>query len=346
MNINQRLLKETGPFLTDYECETFEIESLLCGNKRFVARQQNSVDLVNSIMSPHGKRHLFEYVYQLGQVEYTIRPLLIRQRDHVVHALLSFILGIYLNEKLVNFKLGSRVNCFQWELAGLLHDIGYPLEIANQAIMTPFFVNAQEIRNALGVRSLLGLRLVPVGLNHLTNHRTSLEIIQQQISRWDLAINARTEYRRSVNSGNINHGIVGSLILLNMIDAMYQKYNRTRESARVIDNGVDWNQDFFERDIVPACSAIFLHNLPVSCFSESKIEISRAPLAFLLKMSDSLQEWWRPSQENPRGYPSSNFDITMDQGKLIIKAKIPEEVKIKMRNEIALCLAAPNVEII
>lgn len=346
MNINRKLLKETEPFLRDYECETFEVESLLCGKKQFITRQQNAADLVSSIMSPHGKRHLFQYVHNLGQVEYAIRPLLGRQRDHVVHALLSFILGIYLNENLVKSRVGTRVDCFQWELAGLLHDIGYPLEIASHAIMQPIFTSANTFRKELGIRNSLGLRIVPVGLNHLTNRKKSLDLIQQQLSNWGLEINTKEEYRRSKNFGNVNHGIVGSLILLNLIDAMYQKYNPLGRHIKVSDNNVDWNQEFFERDIIPACSAVFIHALPASSFVDSKIEISRAPLVFLLKLSDSLQEWWRPSKENPRGYPSSRFNIAIKQGTLVVNAKIPEDVKKKMRNEISLCLADPNVEIV
>jgi len=346
MNINQKLLVKIKSYLDDYECELSEVKKLLCGRNQFEIRQQNAVALVESIMSPHGKRHLFKHVYQLGQVEYTIRPILRRQRDHVVHALLSFILGIYINEYFINSGAINRVDCFQWELAGLLHDIGYPIEIANQAILSPFFKDANKTKSDLGFKNSLGLRIVPVGLDHLTNHKKSLDLIQQQLNSWDLTINARTEYKRSINSNNINHGIIGSLILLNLIDAMYQRYNRKRVYNDVTDNGIDWNQYYFEKDIIPACTAIFLHNLPKTCFTQSKIEISKAPLAFLLKLADTLQEWERPSKDHPHGFPSSAFDIKIENHKLFLFAEIPEENKSKIRDEIAQSLADPNVEIV
>ncbi|MFA5451073.1 MAG: hypothetical protein WC231_03670 [Dehalococcoidales bacterium] len=346
MNINQTLLKEVQPFLEEYEVQYEEIEHILSEENSFNTRHKGTVGIVESIMRPHGKSHLFRCMQQLGNIEYTIRPLLNNQRDHVVHALLSFLLGIYLNEYFIKKHSGERVNCFQWEIAGLLHDIGYPLEIANRAIITPFFANANQIKQEHGIKNNLGFKVNLIGLEKLSGNKISLNVIQNQLDSWELIIDTKSEYDQMINSGDINHGILGSMILLNIIDAMYEFHNPRRSYDRTEKDEIDWNQQFFESDIIPACSAIFVHALPATCFTKSKIDLIKAPLAFLLKLSDTLQEWGRPSFENPSGYSPSCFDINVNNKAIYFKAKVPDETKKKMSDEISQCLSGSFVHII
>ena len=75
-----------------------------------------------------------------------------------------------------------------------------------------------------------------------------------------------------------------ALTILYLIDLMYKK-------------NACWNQDNFEKHIVPACSAIFLHNLEDVVFFNT-ITIDTAALPYLLKLCDELQIWQRPKKGN------------------------------------------------
>jgi len=96
---------------------------------------------------------------------------------------------------------------------------------------------------------------------------------------------------------------------------------------------------------VSACAAIYIHSLPGKCFDHSKIDRSRAPVAFLLKLSDALQVWERPSIKNPTGFAASLFDIEVVNGELRFRADIPKSEKDKINNEISSVLIAQDIRI-
>lgn len=139
--------------------------------------------------------------------------------------------------------------------------------------------------------------------------------------------------------------MISSLTILYIIDLMYQKYNPKRQYRDIYLDRVNWNQTYFESDVIPACSAIYIHNLPKRCFSIKKIDRSKASIAFLLKLSDCLQEWERPCKGNKTGFPSCKFDIRIDNNILIFYADIPDNIKDKIKGEISSYLITPDVKI-
>jgi len=135
-------------------------------------------------MTHHGKRDLYKHVAQLARVEYSTRELESSLRDHVVHAMLSFLLGIYINENLMK-QLHCDVNPFQWKLAGLFHDIGYPVQIATKYLLKEYIDKINEIKNDLGVPAPdVSFKVIPEGLDKLTYGANSLELIQNQLNNW------------------------------------------------------------------------------------------------------------------------------------------------------------------
>ena len=334
MGINSILLNKIKDFLVDYGCYEDEIERFLTGGWGFLRRQKEAISILEGIITSHGKEELLGPIVELARVEIGIRLLKPRARDHVVHALLSFLLGIYINEYVMKSS-GCGVGAFQWKLAGLFHDIGYPAAFAND-ILKPFSFQINTIKQNLGLEVPdVFFKVVPDGLDHLTSGVDSLQLIQQQLDNWGLAVNARLEYSEMLDSGEICHGIMSSLSVLYVVDLMYQKYNFSRRYQAIFDpNGSNWNQSIFETDVVPACSAIFVHNLPKRCFKDSKLNKQQAPLAFLLRLSDCLQDWDRPSAENPSGILNSKFKIDNRDGKLkftvtdhVCRSKIAREIQ-------------------
>lgn len=332
VNINDTLLSTIEPHLDNYGVKWFELHDFLNTTEHFLKRRQKAFVLIENIMTAHGKEPLLKSISELARIEYGIRKLKQKHRDHVAHAILSFTLGIYINEKFLYTK-GIHASPFQWKLASIFHDIGYPAEIEN-SLLREFDEKINEIRRLFGANDQNRYFItIPKGLENLTNKKNSLELIQKCLKKWGLRINAKKEYRGMVESGNINHGIISSLVILNAIDIMYQKNNLA--------------QYHFENDVIPACSAIYIHNLQPECFATAKIDRKKAPLAFLLKLSDCLQEWERPFFENLNGIPSTKFSIEIDiENQLILHAKISTAKKKKIKEEIFSSLVCPDVQIL
>jgi hypothetical protein len=343
VDINRTLLREIEPFLFKYDCELREVERILSPSGSYEyslsprllsERRIKVLNSISAVLEPHGKRHLFEHVSQLNRVENGVRTLVPRHRDHVIHALLCFLLGIYINEKYISARQANTVNSFQWEIAALFHDIGYPIEIAFKAIINPYF---QDL--GFNIQSILD------EFCELSKGQNSLTLIQEQVDKWSLSINVKSEYSNMLHLRKINHGIVSAITILKRVNTLYEKHNPNGDYNRTLsEDGVDWNQRYFLEDIVPACAAIFVHGLGKQCFQKRKLVLSKAPLAYLLKLSDSLQEWDRPSFR-AKYYPSSLFDIEVVDDRLIFTTNIPNDVKEKILTEITDCLKDPKVEL-
>ena len=344
MGINRNIFDAIEDVLCNYGCHGDEIRRFLTARWGFPRRQTEAISIVEKIMTSHGKKKLLRHVVELARVEQGIRQLEPWVRDHVVHALLSFLLGIHINEDLLK-PSDCAVNSFQWKLAGLFHDVGYPAQVARD-ILKPFTDQINRIKRDLGVAAPdVFFKVVPVGIDQLTNGARSLVLIQGHLDDWGLEIDASSEYDNMIESGRVCHGIISSLSVLYVIDLMYHKYNPDRKYQDISEpSGINWNQSYFENDVVPACSAIFVHNLPGRCFTTARLDRQRAPLAFLLRLSDCLQDWQRPSAGNPRGIPNSGFQIEIDGGRLVFSVA-DEGRRNKIASEIASSLLASDVEV-
>ena len=349
MNINDTLLDIVTQCSWEYSCWDDEIGHFLTSktSSTFIERQEEAIRISRSILKAHGKAELLGCLEDLAKVETNIRELEPWVRDHVVHALLTYILGIFVNEKFIKPSCGDPVNPFQWKLAGLLHDVGYPVEIA-QNLMKPFTTKLNDLRREFGATESVRFQVMPVRLNKLANKKDSLVLIQQQLEKWELSIDVAEEYSRMMKSGKVCHGIISALAVLNVIDSMYQCYNPERkyESTVPREQNLDYNQKYFDVDIVPACSAIFIHNLPPIAFSKTKIKCSKAPLPFLLNLCDCLQDWERPSLENHNGLPANLFDIQIKGGKIFFHADIPAKESLRLKQSIFDYLDTDRVQII
>jgi len=228
MSINQTLLIETEPYLNQYDCEQHEVKRFLSrldvyelprNHQPFQERKRTLVAAFSAVMEPHGKKHLFEHISQLGQIEDAYNNVDLNHRDHVIHALLTFILGIYINE-IYWGKIGNyTADKFQWEIASLFHDIGYTAQFANRTFQQYF----KYIKPTVS-----GAPFLPPRFHELSKRINGLDVIQRQLNIWNLAIDVESEYRRMFKESKMNHGIISSLTILKRIDALYQKKNPER----------------------------------------------------------------------------------------------------------------------
>lgn len=292
--------------------------------RMYEIRQQKAIAIIHKILEKNDKAGLMPEIAQLAEVERQTQELQPTSRDHVVHALNTFLLGEYIYKQFMDPVLSIYIEPFQWKICGLLHDVGYPLQIGARSLINPFINTINSIKRGLGSkRPDIVLNMQIIGLTDLGNNKNSFQLLQSCINNWDLEIDVRYEYDQMILSNNICHGILSALTVLYLIDLMYEEYNPTRTGGYYPGpNGSSFDQYYFENFVVEACAAIFIHNLPHRCFRERKISPIKAPLAFLLKLSDTLQEWERPFKGNLWGIKAENFEIVMENNNLVFRTEI------------------------
>ena len=348
MSINGTLLDKISIHSHEYEFERAELQNFIETND-FLEKQKNAICVIQNIMARHGKENFRRYLADLAKFECGIQTLKPTHRDHVVHSMFSFILGIAINEYFLK-PSNVCVDPFEWKLASLFHDIGYPIQVASD-LLKPFTGETNEIGKKFNSHNKnVNIKIIPEGFENLSNNENSFSLITNCLHKWDIQIDAEKEYNHMIDSGDIDHGIMSSLAVLNVIDLMYQEHNPERNYRDIKENGFNFNQQIFCNIVVPACSAIFIHNLDHNKF-EHKINCSKAPVAFLLRLSDCLQEWDRPSDEKPTGFSSDYFNIEFNGGDLILRIDIPYDDKnkiIKKINDEISCLdySDENIQIL
>lgn len=87
---------------------------------KFDKRQEKSLQLIRKILNIHGKEDIVKFLARLASIEPRIQEVQPWVRDHVVHAINTFLVGVYILEK-VNFPpfRGARFDYpFMWKLCG------------------------------------------------------------------------------------------------------------------------------------------------------------------------------------------------------------------------------------
>ncbi|MHA1280431.1 MAG: hypothetical protein ACTSQ8_24955 [Candidatus Helarchaeota archaeon] len=334
MHINTKILKEIKFDLRyDYSINiSTNLWKLFCnpltgffGNVSFCEfkkRQKVAESIIRSILGLHGKERVVSYALaQMVELENSIQELQPWVRDHVVHAINTFILGVYIL-KMVEFPVLSdtRFNYpFIWKLCGPTHDLGYPIEIGHN-IKSKFGNKINEILNDLdSISSRINFEVHPENLNFLSEEEDSNELIQQRLKEWGINIDIKVYYTWLEENNFTDHGVISALTQMKIIDAIYYKKNPKREKKDVILSNHNWNQENFDLDIVSSSAALFIHNISLKYKGFSnKVIFNQAPIAFLLFLCDTLQEWDRYS-EKQQIYSGNEFDIVCEDRKISVK---------------------------
>jgi hypothetical protein len=238
-----------------------------------------------------------------------------------------FLLGIFFNENLLRDKPASPL---EWKLAGLTHDVGYPLEIASK-VAKPYGDKLNDIAAELQASASKVTYRAPrlEGIENLTGGRNGLQLIQDRLNEWGIAIDAMEMYRERTQGSSVFHGVISALSVLWVLDLLFARWNPEKkyESVTRDDDNIDWNQTWFDNQNVSACAAIFLHNLDPRLCEKTPIDRHRAPVAFLLRLADTLQEWDRPSAKNPEGLPAELFDLEATSAGITYQANVEIETR-------------------
>jgi hypothetical protein len=334
-DIQEALGKRYSIYISQYEWKPFKEPLLMdrdgkINRKAFEERQNKAINIIENILDIHDKAVIVKFLGRLASMEPKIQQLQPWVRDHVVHAINTFILGAFILEKIKFPKFrGARFDYpFMWKLCGPTHDLGYPVEIA-QNIREPFAHEVNDILESIGSPSpKVQLEPYPENLDILCENRDANQIIQKRLTEWGLGINIKDYYTWLKNKDKTDHGVVSALAQLKVIEAKYYQANPKRKNKNIRQKLYNFNQKNFDLDIVSASSALFIHNIDLDYKGFSnKISFKVAPLAFLLFLCDTFQEWDRYTENRPV-YSGEQFDINCT--KKSISLTVPEELKEKV----------------
>lgn len=315
-------------------CDPFAIDAgdLRCfiETDDYRIKQGLALDMIRRSIRANAKVNVWDPLEKLAELERTITNLKAGPRDHIVHAMNLFILGIYINHEIFEKDVLPSVDPFQWKLAGLFHDNAYPVDIG--------LMLASKYSHYLGIDFEFSSRNLGVleKRKWFWFRENGFDLIQRRLSEWKLGIDVQRAHDQSPSC----HSIVGALGLLRLLDRLYQEHNPRRVRKERFRDHVDWNEKYFEEDIVSACSAIFIHNLDASWFRGAKIDPEVAPLAFLLKLCDALQDWGRHSESDDDGISAEEYDIDIVDRMIIYRAPTDREARIRS----ALCESLEGID--
>lgn len=230
------------------------------------------------------------------------------QRDHYIHSVNVFILGIciYSQNQKVRRAVSQEYNSsdyirkystdceeflFNWGIASLFHDIGYPIEIINNQMNKFIGFVAEGFQREIGPY----IEYKDFGKFNEFAHQESdaycsTGLMAECISgHLDVSYNTVKEKLDDFlgvmqNNGFVDHGFYSAIIVLRWYGEMLIPYPETK--------------NVFDCQIKNAATAIFLHNaykniMQKAPFNQGKLHIEKYPLAYLLILCDEAQEWNR-----------------------------------------------------
>jgi len=318
--------------------------------------QTVSEDLFSSVQN-------LDFVEQLRLYEDATGRLAQGYRDHLVHSVYVYLLGLLLHanwdsvrrawshayeEKPANWNVSFH---YYWALTALFHDCAYPVEICirslNNYLARVFAPQSSVSMVLLQLRDLDFPSLIPGGAyapeDPESDHALRM-ICRRLVAGAVFDCSARTaedlvrsRFLRSSAEGKIDHGLLGSLVLLRQWGTFCRK------------RGVPL--PLFLSHYGDAASAIFVHHLYDYFWSRevcpgAKLALTAHPLAFLLMLSDRLQQWGRreftdvdvDEAGDNQYYEGYNLQMDTDQ----LRLRVPGEKRQKVERAIESVLSVGN----
>lgn len=229
-----------------------------------------------------------------------------KQRDHYVHSVNVFLLGIRIWQRNPAFRkaaeayLEGQGKCsfsgveeeffFRWGMAALFHDTGYPVEITSNQVKK--FIGTVVADGTRSAGTYIGYQ-DEACLTTLTCNGEKLDFVAMLSRHMGETLGVDEELlektlagfiRDMQQGGHVDHGYYSALALL-------QHYG-------FMAGGSDSSRQIYQEAILDAACAILLHNyykhvLQKPPFSLPPLAADLHPLGYLLILCDELQEWNR-----------------------------------------------------
>lgn len=307
------------------------------------------------------KNPFTELIQKVNLFEKHAGVLLTKQRDHYVHSVLVFVLGLVVftaNKRFRNifselvlhntsypdvYSTRNEEFFYRWGIASLFHDVAYPLEITIKQAKRylEFISNYPEISG-----EQIGL---VVNLDNFDRF-TSLPCIAPMPSFSKEFVEKYPDYRSfaledsrdilanrisacfGIDSGQIKETLIRLSTGANTIDHGYYGALIVLRWYYYLIQKTAWNPAYFYFPIADSASAILLHNYYKFCLMKSPFDLGRLradshPISFLLILCDELQEWGRigyGEEEIGHNTPAAGFEITVTDNLLEIVYEIAQ----------------------
>ena len=316
----------------------------------FMIYQINSEDkskpTSNPISGIDEPNTLLDLVKIMREYEKDTGNLVDKQRDHFIHSVNVFILGLaiysqnshyreafrqyvikspYKKYYRLNNEFSNEEFLYRWGIASLFHDIGYPVEIIGKQLSK--FIND-------GIKSISNSYEVDMAIDFKDfNEFNSIRRLNPTFgdNYWNVYPEAKfidlfkptdiMAFKISLDFPEVNIAQVQKH-LNKFVDIMGEQgfIDHGFFSSILVLNSYGYliqkyakNQDFFFYPIVDSATAILLHNYYGNVLRKKPFKLgimhpTRNPLAFLLILCDELQEWNR----QPLGVVNKQRSIVND----------------------------------
>lgn len=264
----------------------------------------------------------------LKSYEENAATLIDKQRDHYIHSVNVFVLGLCIYAQNANFRsafqsknldkadypfsydtLGEEF-FYRWGIASLFHDVGYPVEIIGKQV-TKFINFAANVDCKIEIQSHLEFENFE-DFNSIVEVIPKREFTRTYFEKYESCV--YVDLLKPVDL--LAHKLHVSLgVDLKEIKVHLNSYVRTMANLGFIDHGfysaiivLKWygfliqqckyKSEYFFYPVLDSASAILLHNyyknvimkLP---FNKAYLSPNEHPIAYLLILCDELQEWNR-----------------------------------------------------
>lgn len=285
-------------------------KSIVC--LRYFDTREPFLDNPNKAIVAYGIDKLEEYHLRYTEFESLMYGSSAYYRDHVFHAIRVWLLGVFCLLKKINAgdafitKLGldggakppSKIDFFEyismWTITALCHDLGYPLEKAEQILdktrkMMKEFVPNPNVWNNFGysgtqdsineyVLKFISTKMKEKTSDEKADEQTDAIVEKEYLGR--IQPKYYLKYAKSLES--FQHGIISTIIIYKML--LYFLESDFNLNDDYIYKNEDARQFYIRREILRAIAA---HTCP------DAYNIHITSFSSLLFLCDEFQEWGR-----------------------------------------------------
>jgi hypothetical protein len=264
----------------------------------------------------------------LRNYEETAATLISKQRDHYIHSVNVFILGLSIYSQNKNFRAAFDTSnldknkyphsyttkheefFYRWGIASLFHDVGYPVEIVGKQI-NKFMKFTTSIDQGEVVKTHLEFENFEE-FNSIAEVLPKREFTRSYFEKYDSSV--YIDLLKPIDL--LSHKLHLSLgVGLDQIKNALDNFIEIMAQNGFIDHGFfssiivlkwygfliqscNYKPDYFFHPILDSASAILLHNYYKNVimkppFNKSSLSPFEHPIAYLLILCDELQEWNR-----------------------------------------------------
>jgi hypothetical protein len=312
IGVNQQILETLSrnpTVLSRYDLSEYndDMTEFLTQNN-LETKNKSAKSITEKALKRHRKDERFGPILSdLARIEFGVQHFDEYLRDHVSHPVYVYLLGLLLMTEVPVFR---KIDALTWKLAALLHDVGYPPQLFLTSLKQYVDKATQTGDNR---DSLCQYKYVfsLVGPQKLVFHdQDTFSAINGKLRSWNIRLNLLKAHRNFLRIGEINHGILSSLIVTKVIDYLYHEKNHDRSETKLDDFDVDWGWSCFRTQILDAAAAISIHDI-LGKYQRTRLSANKQCVAYLLVLCDTIQQWDRPQQQ--RVIRPEDVEITLTE---------------------------------